>query len=158
MIYTLLIDKTILAICDSEDAAIALAQKHSLENEEMDLTDSEILNLSLKGQTYEREENYFLKQTILNCFFDYNTQKSRKEYFADLKIMHEFCGYKFGLEYPLFQFDTDWQWLWEVVDKIVSLKDVYPQERQRIFNCVSPDIEKTYETCVEFIKWYNGQK
>ena len=52
----------------------------------------------------------------------------------------------------------DWNWLMEVVDKIINLKSVYAQERQKVFNSISPNMEATYNACVEFIKWYNEQK
>jgi hypothetical protein len=52
-------------------------------------------------------------------------------------------------------YHNSWDWLMPVVEKIINLKEVYAQERQRVFSCISPDISKTYTTVVEFIKWYN---
>lgn len=55
----------------------------------------------------------------------------------------------------IFKFDSDWNWLMPVVERILSLKNVYAQERQKVFKSITPDIKETYEACVEFIKWYN---
>jgi hypothetical protein len=102
------------------------------------------------------------------------TEKSRKEYFAELKILHEFLGYKFGLEYPLYQFDTDWNWLMEVVEKIETLDDedfnfnisitgveisnVNNFETIVLYNSGANKITVVYDACIEFIKWYNQQE
>ena len=52
----------------------------------------------------------------------------------------------------------DWNALIEVVEKILNLKDTYAQERQKVFNSINPNIQTTYNACVEFINWYNQQK
>lgn len=56
------------------------------------------------------------------------------------------------------KFDYDWNWLMPIVEKILNLKDTYAQERQRIFNSISPDINITYTAVISFIKWYNENK
>jgi len=56
------------------------------------------------------------------------------------------------------KFHSDWNWLMEAVEKIINLKDVYAQEKQKVFNSIVPNIETTYNACVEFIKWFNQQQ
>ena len=56
------------------------------------------------------------------------------------------------------KYDSDWNWLMSVVEKIVNLKDTYAQERQKVFNSISPNLLTTYNACIEFIKWYNLNK
>lgn len=77
--------------------------------------------------------------------------------------------YKEGKE-PLavLLFDTDWNWLIEVVEKINGLNNVVQihenhvrvvnNERSEVLvDVVSGSmIEAVYNACVEFIKWYNN--
>jgi hypothetical protein len=63
-----------------------------------------------------------------------------------------------------YKFDTDWNWLMQVVEKIESLGC-----RVEIINSTSKiepiithseyitKIEAVYNACVEFVKWYNEQ-
>jgi beta-galactosidase GanA len=80
-------------------------------------------------------------------------------------------------------FDTDWNWLMEVVEKIegvdtnlmFEIKSHFnPFINKRLHNVViingedfsvvcgstliESKIEATYKACVEFVKWYNNQK
>lgn len=55
------------------------------------------------------------------------------------------------------KFNKDWNWLMQVVDTIINLKNVYAQDRQKVFNSIQPNITTTYNEVVEFIKWYNEQ-
>ena len=55
------------------------------------------------------------------------------------------------------KFNKDWNWLMQVVDTIINLKNVYAQDRQKVFNSIQPNITTTYNGVVEFIKWYNEQ-
>ncbi len=88
------------------------------------------------------------------------------------KMIAEFLGYtQPHPEYPsttywykegkapltILSFDTDWNWLMEVVEKIISLDNVYAQKKQSILNSLSPSISKTYKEVVEFIKYYNDE-
>ena len=67
-----------------------------------------------------------------------------------------------------FIFDTDWNWLMEVVEKIESLGNNFIIEGNRGFINIpqikqielrkETKIEAVYNACVEFIKWYNEQK
>ncbi len=56
------------------------------------------------------------------------------------------------------KYHSDWNWLMQVVEKILNLKNVYAEKRQKLFNSISPNIETTYNACVQFVQWYNQQK
>ena len=56
------------------------------------------------------------------------------------------------------KYNTSWDWLMPVVEKILNLKNTYAQERQMVFNSISPDINITYTAIISFIKWYNENK
>ena len=66
------------------------------------------------------------------------------------------------LERPIKNYNSDWNWLMEVVEKIESL-DIYYNEyidyNSSMFASgkieLSTKIEAVYNACVEFIKWYN---
>ena len=88
------------------------------------------------------------------------------------KMIAEFLGYEPNSNgvYPIvcinegkgwhletMKFHTDWNWLMEVVEKIISLDNVYAQKKQSILNSLSPSISKTYKEVVEFIKYYNDE-
>lgn len=113
----------------------------------------------------------------------------------DNKLIAEFLGYSQPHpDYPdttywykkdfspltILSFDTDWDWLMQVVDKIESLHSVnsvvigkghcfitfyekYKNESKlfksesQFANVELRKIEAVYNTCVEFIKWYNEQ-
>ena len=60
------------------------------------------------------------------------------------------------------KFDTDWNWLMQVVEKISDIKHYSlngtidwlseSQDRDGLYN-----INDLYNACVEFVKWYNEQ-
>ena len=56
------------------------------------------------------------------------------------------------------EFHTDWNWLMKVIEKMfnISLELDSMEMYYNIINSI-PDIVKTYEESVEFIKWYNKQ-
>jgi len=56
------------------------------------------------------------------------------------------------------KFHKDWNWLMQVVDRIINLKNVYAQDRQKVFNSIQPNITATYNAVVEFINYYNAIK
>ena len=63
------------------------------------------------------------------------------------------------LERPIKNYNSDWNWLMEVVEKIksiVSLMEI-PYTNQLIAGLIIVDKEAVYNACVEFIKWYNEQ-
>jgi hypothetical protein len=54
------------------------------------------------------------------------------------------------------KFDTDWNWLMEVVEKIEKVGKTefkFSVEFEKVK--LSSNIESVYNACVEFIKWYN---
>ena len=56
------------------------------------------------------------------------------------------------------EFHSDWNWLMHVVLKILNVSlELDSMEMYHNITDSIPDIEKTYEGCVEFIKWYNKQ-
>jgi hypothetical protein len=71
-----------------------------------------------------------------------------------------------------YKYDTDWEWLMRVVEKIESLGyDVFintcvcriTDVGQNMFEdieCFVNDNKRqaTYNACVEFVEWYNNQK
>jgi hypothetical protein len=74
------------------------------------------------------------------------------------KLIAEFMGYDRGVS-DLMGYDTSWDWLIPVVEKIKRAKFILE------FGCrILPDnegrskIEATYKAVVEFIKWYNENK
>lgn len=106
-----------------------------------------------------------------------DTQVTNSETQESNKLIAEFTGYEiqkdpterfFGryltpdtkvwVKKNELSFDTDWNYLMPVVEKILNLKDTYAQERQRVFNSISPDINITYTAVISFIKWYNENK
>lgn len=56
------------------------------------------------------------------------------------------------------KFQTSWDWLMPVVEKIIELKDVYGQKRNEVRISLSPNINSTYQAVIEFIKWHNENK
>jgi hypothetical protein len=99
------------------------------------------------------------------------------------KLLAEFLGYtQPHPEYPsstywykegrpplaILSFDTDWNWLMEVVEKIESLGVVVEIRESVCYIETTPidyyseleetKIQATYNACVRFVKWYNEQK
>jgi hypothetical protein len=91
------------------------------------------------------------------------------------KIISEFMGYHYVPETTLahdyfmvkgryirphgIKFDTDWNWLMEVVEKILNIcLELDSMEMYYNITDSIPKIDKAYNDCVEFIKWYNENK
>jgi len=101
------------------------------------------------------------------------------------KLIAEFMGMRYGEErkfkegewthsiQSLSRFNTDWNWIMEVVEKIEQLgyevligriscniNSILDRENP-ISSMVCGDVSKkqsiVYETCVKFVKWYNKQ-
>jgi hypothetical protein len=73
---------------------------------------------------------------------------------------HTTYWYKEG-EAPLtmLSFDTDWNWLVEVVKKCYLLDTSTGAHYEAIYYSFADlDIKKTYNACVEFVKHYNEKK
>jgi hypothetical protein len=94
--------------------------------------------------------------------------------FYNLPIkLHNHLGITQHIPLEGFVFDTDWNWLMQVVEKIESLgykeTNVYVDisegtfihtlesniEIAEVFG--GTKIENTYNACIEFVKWYNNQ-
>jgi hypothetical protein len=56
------------------------------------------------------------------------------------------------------KFDTDWNWLMQVVEKTLTVGDDTNQWDNVLNELQSVDIKNVYEACIEFIKWYNENK
>lgn len=95
------------------------------------------------------------------------------------KIIAEFMGYKKSIantwfkgnkivQTTSFKYDSDWNWLMEVVDKIESLKVVVEIRENVCYIETSANnyyseledtkLQATYKAVLVFIKWYNEQK
>jgi hypothetical protein len=62
------------------------------------------------------------------------------------------------IEGPL-KYDTSWDWLMPVVDKVCEYRLAYPNEANEVCNLkVVVMKEVLYKRVVNFIKWYNEQK
>lgn len=56
-------------------------------------------------------------------------------------------------------YNSDWNWLMEVVEKISEYRLAYPNEANKVCNLkVVINKNALYDACVEFIKWYNLNK
>ena len=86
---------------------------------------------------------------------------------------HYICPNGIATEPKYMRFDSDWNWLMEVIEKIENLETnrfdfQINQWNSRIFDHENTEfivdlnanskIESVYNACVEFIKWYNQQK
>jgi hypothetical protein len=60
----------------------------------------------------------------------------------------------------LSRFNTDWNWIMEVVEKIDEVCGIDLHEWDEHINnaLCSKSLSTTYNACVEFVKWYNQQK
>jgi len=57
------------------------------------------------------------------------------------------------------KFHSDWNWLMEVVEKISEYRLVYPNKANKVCDLkVVINKDALYNSCVEFIKWYNLNK
>lgn len=91
----------------------------------------------------------------------------------DNKLIAEFMGYSQPHpDYPtstywykegeapltILLFDTDWNWLMPVVEKILNIS-LELDSMEAYYNITDsvPNIEQTHEAVVEFIKWYDNQ-
>ena len=57
------------------------------------------------------------------------------------------------------KYSKDWNWLMQVVEKMLNVSlELDSMEMYYNITDAIPDIAKTYEKSVEFIKWYNENK
>jgi hypothetical protein len=58
-----------------------------------------------------------------------------------------------------FKYHTDWNWLMEVVEKILNIcLELDSMEMYYSITDSIPDINQSYNEVIEFINWYNGNK
>jgi len=61
--------------------------------------------------------------------------------------------------YEQSKFDTDWNWLMEVVEKILNIcLELDSMEMYYSITDSIPDINQSYNEVIEFINWYKGNK
>lgn len=83
---------------------------------------------------------------------------------------HNFTGtFTKDIDKPLFHrnylfpselnYDKDWNWLMEVVKKILTIS-LKLDSMEMYYNITDsmPNIEQTYEAVVQFIEWYNNEQ
>lgn len=92
---------------------------------------------------------------------------------TDNKLIAEFLGYtQPHPDYPdstywykegkapltILLFDTDWNWLMQVVEKILNIS-LELDSMETYYNITDsiPNIEQTHEAVVKFVKLYNNQ-
>jgi hypothetical protein len=97
-------------------------------------------------------------------FMGFKLQDNPNERFYNKWIINS-NAYGGRYSFEDFYFDTDWNWLMEVVDKIYQT-DLY-YDKYIDFNSsmidsgkikLSTNIQNVYNQVVEFIKWYNEQQ
>lgn len=67
--------------------------------------------------------------------------------------------YHLGNNGKILKFHSDWNWLMLVVKKCYEVEHNENEYYEAIYYAVADlDITKTYNACVEFIKWYNDNK
>jgi hypothetical protein len=82
------------------------------------------------------------------------------KYIENIKEMRA-NGVMFEQGYMLseLKYDTDWNWLMSVVEKILDIS-LELDSMEMYYNITDsiPYINSTYNACIEFIKWYNENK
>ena len=59
----------------------------------------------------------------------------------------------------ILEFDTDWNWLMEVIEKILNIcAENDDLEKYNVITDNIPYIQQTYDECIKFINFYNKQK
>ena len=122
-------------------------------------------------------ENNKLIAEFLNWEFD-DLSETFETPFLKLVEPHAFGDEQFSCKLQDFEleFHSDWNWLMSVVEKIENLQDenncaIYNVQIEQSFTEIidnhtsetivevdsNSKIEAVYQSCVEFIKWYNEQ-
>ena len=108
----------------------------------MKTTEGNKLIAEFMGSSFKTyKKGHIRKNTVTVCYFDDG--------------MSPFSG---GVSIENLKYHASWDWLMPVVFRIIDLRHVYPEKRQRVFDSISPKIEKTWLAVCEFIKWYNENK
>ena len=104
-------------------------------------------------------ENNKLIAEFLNWEFD-DLSETFETPFLKLVDSHAFGDDQFSCKLQDFEleFHSDWNWLMQVVEKILNVSlEIDSMEMYYNITDSIPYIAKTYGECVEFIKWYNEQ-
>ena len=104
-------------------------------------------------------QNIIENNKIIAEFLGYiNTTPSDKVFSIYENNANPFLG-KTLLEPMSMKFNSDWNWLMKVVEKILNVS-LELDSIEMYYNITDsiPHITKTYEKCIEFIKWYNENK
>ena len=104
-------------------------------------------------------QNIIENNKIIAEFLGYiNTTPSDKVFSIYENNANPFLG-KTLLEPMSMKFNSDWNWLMKVVEKILNVS-LELDSMEMYYNITDsiPHITKTYEKCIEFIKWYNENK
>ena len=122
-------------------------------------------------------ENNKIIAEFLNWEFD-DLSETFETPFLKLVDPHAFGDEQFSCKLQDFEleFHSDWNWLMKVVEKIENLQDenncaIYNVQIEQSFTEIidnhtsetivevdsNSKIEAVYQSCVEFIKWYNEQ-
>ena len=105
------------------------------------------------------EENNKLIAEFLNWEFD-DLSETFETPFLKLVEPQAFGDEQFSCKLQDFEleFHSDWNWLMQVVEKILNVSlEIDSMEMYYNITDSIPYIAKTYGECVEFIKWYNEQ-
>ena len=104
-------------------------------------------------------QNIIENNKIIAEFLGYiNTTPSDKVFSIYENNANPFLG-KTLLEPMSMKCNSDWNWLMKVVEKILNVS-LELDSMEMYYNITDsiPHITKTYEKCIEFIKWYNENK
>jgi hypothetical protein len=63
------------------------------------------------------------------------------------RLIDQYCDY--------LKFHSDWNWLMEVVNKVLTVGDDTDKWDSVLNELQTVNIDNVYTACVEFIKWYN---
>jgi hypothetical protein len=86
-------------------------------------------------------------------FMGYNEEIVNDEVYFTLPDMLE------SLSDEELHYHSDWNWLMEVVEKILNIS-LELDSMEMYYNITDsiPRIDQTYNDCLNFIEWYNKQK
>ena len=91
-------------------------------------------------------------------FMEFELQTNPNERWFNQWFTKETLNKPYNSRVEILHFDTDWNWLMEVVEKI---KQVGKEELKFSIDfelaILTTNKETIYNACVEFIKWYNEQ-
>ena len=90
------------------------------------------------------------KNILIAEFMNWDSNESKTVYYEPTDEVQGIGGYDVE-DLPF----NNLNWLMEVVGKIISTKETYAEERQKVFKAICPDVNVVYDACIEFILYYN---